>query len=903
MFANRTTLATKCLAVAFLFSLQPYPPCLRGQESSGFFFVAPLSEVEFSNGKLPVEEVQSIILPTLAYSPEPRAWSVAKVESAYAQIVPSWVQQPRAGSRKAYLICKTDSRRTVQGVISTFQLGKAEPRQLKFEIHKDDWQLANSATSDQFYAQQDLLCSLLAQRKVKGAAWFRFLSNLAQKELGVDYRPAVDRRTGFSHGIGWPDSVIQSENLDLSAVKQYSLEPDENRTSLEEVEAFELSGIDWNELAQLEPDQTDRLALVIPGDQHAVFFDSFENLVAALDYIQNESLPFRAILLESSFSDLTELRTRYEARIGLTLGGLARALGPQLIESVAITGGDPFFEGGTDVAILFEPKREGGHVGLAKLIEIQIATNFPSSKKRTAKNSFGKGIEYISFINSITSSTTYIAKVGDLVVVTTSLSQLKSIAAVHNNEKTSLAEQPGYKMFRGNYPLDPSQTGLLVVSEAAINRWASPKIRIGSARRLAARAAMADVQCALINSRATQSEWNPRQAIEPYQGLLKDLRIDKGQVKSEFGDLSFLTPISELDFKKVTDSEQFAYRDWKRQQERYSFPISGPFAFQFRASKDYFRSESTIVSPRRKEMDDLFYGFIQDSQVDETTADPHSESLLHLTLAYNRESTGATFLRTAIQQAASDLNVGNVNDWFNGQVGLYIDDGAYWDEHPDFFNTVSWPKKDMPIALRIGLSRTSEPNQVLAVFAKLLNWNGNTKQTKHEFMGVPYVELSTGFAEMLYVTATPKQFLMTPSKTLLERSLSRELDHEGPAEELLDIDQWPGRSMNLQIKGRFKEILMSQFSNRSDPKLRHIPILNEWKRMFPDRKPTEVHHEFYGGKLSDMYKWIEEYGTMTPDTQNERSSKIPFADLKSIAIGMDVESNAIHVRVRGKMSD
>ena len=45
---------------------------------------------------------------------------------------------------------------------------------------------------------------------------------------------------------------------------------------------------------------------------------------------------------------------RYERQLGLPLGTLSRLLGPTLVKSVALTGSDPSFPMGTDVAVLLE---------------------------------------------------------------------------------------------------------------------------------------------------------------------------------------------------------------------------------------------------------------------------------------------------------------------------------------------------------------------------------------------------------------------------------------------------------------------------------------------------------------------------------------------------------------------
>ena len=52
----------------------------------------------------------------------------------------------------------------------------------------------------------------------------------------------------------------------------------------------------------------------------------------------------------------TSARTfeRYQHQMCLTITAIARLLGPAVAQSVAVTGSDPYFRTGTDVAVLFE---------------------------------------------------------------------------------------------------------------------------------------------------------------------------------------------------------------------------------------------------------------------------------------------------------------------------------------------------------------------------------------------------------------------------------------------------------------------------------------------------------------------------------------------------------------------
>ncbi len=63
---------------------------------------------------------------------------------------------------------------------------------------------------------------------------------------------------------------------------------------------------------------------------------------------------------------------RYERQLGLSMSTLARLLGPKLVKSVAMTGSDPYFPTGTDVAVLFESPQPAV---LEALLEMKLGSD------------------------------------------------------------------------------------------------------------------------------------------------------------------------------------------------------------------------------------------------------------------------------------------------------------------------------------------------------------------------------------------------------------------------------------------------------------------------------------------------------------------------------------------------
>ena len=123
--------------------------------------------------------------------------------------------------------------------------------------------------------------------------------------------------------------------------------------------------------------------------------------------------------------------------------------------------------------------------------------------------------------------------------------------------------------------------------------------------------------------------------------------------------------------------------------------------------------------------------------------------------------------------------------------------------------------------------------------------------------------------------------------TLSERVLQQAIDRalaENPAEKQPDENAktgakpagqrphpWLGSNVALHVDSRILEIANAlgreQYQQRMQVQCwNNLPILNEWKRLYPDRDPVDVHRQVWGVTLvcpgGGKYVWNEKYGTM-----------------------------------------
>ncbi len=115
------------------------------------------------------------------------------------------------------------------------------------------------------------------------------------------------------------------------------------------------------------------------------------------------------------------------------------------------------------------------------------------------------------------------------------------------------------------------------------------------------------------------------------------------------------------------------------------------------------------------------------------------------------------------------------------------------------------------------------------------------------------------------------------SEKLLDRAIDRCLARQKAAAEPKgkpaheESKPWLGSSVALQVDHKILDVLNGVFRYQYREAMQvlcwnNLPILNEWKRLYPDRDPVQVHRQVWGVELvcpgGGKYVWNEKYGTM-----------------------------------------
>jgi hypothetical protein len=259
--------------------------------------------------------------------------------------------------------------------------------------------------------------------------------------------------------------------------------------------------------------------------------------------------------------------------------------------------------------------------------------------------------------------------------------------------------------------------------------------------------------------------------------------------------------------------------------------------------------------------------------------------------------------------------------WLGSCVAIYADDDAFWTElaqAPDFDKFGEKNVARVPLAVRAEVRNPLKLAAFMAMVRVMLEASA-PQMIRWEVMSHkdrPYVKISTvvpkegegagrgvGFLPenmAIYYAMTPTSLTVTLSEAVIKRALERmpvvkpadqpkpEGEAKGdaakaeapavapappapPAAPAAPLRPWLGESLALQVDARILPILEMATRERFDRAMQalswsNIPILNEWKRLYPKTDPVALHEKLWGVRLicpgGGKYAWNEEWQTM-----------------------------------------
>lgn len=742
----------------------------------------------------------------------------------------------------------------------------------------------------------------LLNRDIPGAAWFRHQVRLAKDQLDERPESGATRQSrrvwGRQFGSDLQDTFALltggralSENLQLDR-ELPSTDNAEGKVPLDSIQGITVREFDWKPLVQDLGPELDPLAKLVPHDQHAVFFPSFAAMVDVVDHATTQGTP--VLRMAEPRSEDARTRQRYEKQLGLPMSSLARLIGPHLVNGVALTGADPYLRTGTDVALLFDAKNVGA---LQTLITAQVMLNSKGHPGAEQLRGETAGVPYVAVRSPNRAVSSYVAAIDNTVIVTNSPVQLAHLVDVAQGRRQPLSVLDEYWYFRDRYQRGAKdESALIMISDATIRRWCGPRWRIGTSRRTRAAAVMAELQAKRLDDLAAGAKSGEQLSYNPKWADAGTLTIGPAGVQSSrYGTLEFHTPIVELEMDQVTQQERDLYKRWRDGYQRNWSNFFDPIAVRLTARADKLAADVTVMPLIDGSAYNQFADVARGSAIKPDASDPHEGTLLHYAMAINRKSPTIQQLNMMAVGMAPQLRVDPLS-WLGETISFYADDDPFWAEMAKAKDPRDFMERNfhrMPAAMHVEVSNGFKLTAFLAGLRGFIEQAapGMTVWTTKEHNEQPYVRISPStravggndeeaFKKLaVYYVATGDAFVLTLNEDLLKRSMDRMQarreagsgDKPEDKPQLKQGPRWLGKSVGVQANRHVLQLMQVMFGENYQRVMQlaawgNIPILNEWRRRYPQQDPVALHERLWQRRLvcpgGGDYRWNEAWQTM-----------------------------------------
>jgi hypothetical protein len=746
----------------------------------------------------------------------------------------------------------------------------------------------------EFYRHKAYYYESLLARDLPGAGWIRHQAREAGRQGGLEEiseRQNDRRRFGniMTSDLSGTFSIVSggraiSENLQLDRVLPRSKPDQPASIDLASIEGITVREYDWSQYISKEEEiETDLLANFIPSDQHAVFFRSFSSMLDIFDHADIEGTPL--LRAADPRSEDARTRERYQRQLCLPLGRLERLFGAELIGQVAITGSDTYFRTGTDVAVLFASSDPDA---LKTLLSARMALAKQTNAQAESVKGQLLGVEYQGVRTPDRSICAYLVNHLGIVIVSNSTIQLERVLSVMLGQSPALGNLSEYRYFRKRYPLNNQQeSALVMISDAAIRRWCGPQWRIAASRRVRAAAIMSEIQAVEMERIVSQNAEVRKVPADWWVPGAEEFTVNhQGVASSIYGTLEFQTPISELDISRVTEEERDFYVRWRNGYQSNWSNYFDPIAVSLEASDRRLALDMTVMPlidfSSYREMIAVSRG----ATIDAKAIDLHPEALAHFGLALNPESETLKRQFGILKSFAPQLKVDPFS-WLGRGFAVYVDEDPFWQEMSEAEDAEKFLQANfarVPIAVHFdvknGLKLTAFLVGLRAFVEQtvpgMVTWEALSYRDRGYVKIAPAAAIAQNSEELkeaaLYYVASASAWVITPSEAVLKRAIDRQIDGlpEKDQTELIK-NVTVGENVNFVLNMAAAQMAARVWGLQYNSAMQqsawgNIPVLNEWRRIYPDKDPIAVHQQVWKTKLvcpgGGTYQWNEEWQTM-----------------------------------------
>lgn len=893
------------------------------------FFAIPIHQLTLTDGTWPAESPDAA---KHTWSPRTRAEPYAALDTpgeAYisrgdpASEAQPW--GPAFDSSASVLFLKAPAGADSTGTlfIPDDKGDKVVP--LRFAVHASQ---ASPDARDRFYRFKSDHYRRLQHSGAPGAAWFRHQADQAQAAL-----PESLRTTDSDNARTRPEELDDTyalfsggralaENLQLDRPLRASspAEPDKP-VPLSTLTGITVAEMDWSAALAGATPALDPLAAAIPADQHAVFMPNVAALATILTH-PGSGLP--GVERPDKAPALAEFAAPYERQLGITLPTLVTLA--TSTASVCLTGSDPYFRTGTDIALVLESRDAAA---LATALHNQVAKAIAQIPSAAVSTGDTEGVHYQGWSTPDRTVSTYIAPIGNAVVLTNSTAQIRRLAAVHAGHANPTSSLPEYKFFRSRYPLNTQgETALIFLSDAAIRRWCGPEWRIGASRRLRAASVLADATAEHMDELVAGVE-KPHSIETAASGLpMGDITLAPSGVRfSTYGTLHFITPIAELAITEATAEEADAYTRWRDSYQngwRWAFD---PIALSLSADPGRLSADLTVMPLIASTDYHWLIDLSKGAAITTDAADPH-EALAQFAAAINMQSEPVR--QTTAMGASFAPGLGaDPFSWVGQSISFYADPDPFWTDMASTEDPESFMEKNLHRLPVAAYAESTNPLKLAAFLTALhafidqtapgmTGWETRTYKDQGYVRVGPSASAKAQYQNnqfdteiALYYAAMPRALILSLNESVLQHAIEREQARRGPNPPADSSTPWLGKSLCLHLGTTDPKLFQFMDGRRyisdvDQTAWQPIPILNEWRRRYPDRDPVKIEREVWGetfsGPSRDAYQWDDRLKTMASTaygSPGDPHKPAPAAKETSgtVNLGITFEDHGLRARI------
>lgn len=407
-----------------------------------------------------------------------------------------------------------------------------------------------------------------------------------------------------------------------------------------------------------------------------------------------------------------------------------------------------------------------------------------------------------------------------------------------------------------------------------------------------------------------------------------------GPRHSKYGALNFLTPISELMLTTVTTDEATAYGRFRDRYEQYWRNFFDPICIRVGVG-DSLKVDTTIMplieGTQYKDMRDL----TGNGALKVRDGDLHPEALVHIIFHLNPDARLIKEAESNMGQFLQNLgpNAQRPLSWIGDHAALFVDQDPVFKrfleskEKERFFNTLD----NVPaIGIRLGIRNPLAFAALLTALRKtmettapnMVQWS-NRKYKEKTYVRIAPEPKKQGDMEIYYSTLSDAITVSNREgviKGVLDRTLSEAKTEtkDYPATATLIPGDWLGDHVAAALHRKVFEFLYEvSLENLRQRVLQqsynNLFILNELKRLYPDKDPVEVYEKLFCTKIvcpgGKGYVFNKEYGIMESIAFGSKGNSgkteipsLPISDFDVFRAGLTFEKDGLRARFQAEPS-